>query len=111
MEETIKQVVEDILREYPQTRDDDFLLCIRVYIRMNYAHSLPEGKIQIDLKNIQYAPAFETITRLRRQIQYEEKKYPASFEVQQRRILNEIKTRSTHSTKQMNPFTYPSTFY
>lgn len=61
--ETIKEVVESILKEYPITRDDDFLLCIRVFLRLGYAHALPEGKIQIDLKNIEFAPAFETITR------------------------------------------------
>jgi hypothetical protein len=113
MNESIKEVVESVLKEFPITRDDDFLLCIRVFLRLGYAHALPEGKIQIDLKNIQYAPAFETITRERRNIQYNEKRYPASPETQARRIMNEIKTHSrySHSTKQMSPYTYPSTFW
>jgi len=112
-EETIKEVVEQILKEYPITRDDDFLLCLRVFIRMGYAHALPEGKIQIDLRNIQFAPAFETITRCRREIQYNQKMYPASEEVQEKRVLNEIRQHSkySNSTKQMSRYSYPSQFW
>jgi len=110
MEQTIKDIVESILKEYPITRDDDFLLCLRVLIRGGFAHALPEGKVQIDLTKLQYAPAFETITRVRREIQNEEHRFQASEEVQQRRILNEIKQHSKYSnpTKNMNLGNYPS---
>jgi len=112
-DQTIKEVVESILKEFPITRDDDFLLCLRVFIRMGYAKALQEGKIQIDLKNIQYAPAFETITRERRNIQYNEKRFPASPEVQEKRILNEIRQHSKYSNKfkNMSVNSYPSNFW
>lgn len=81
---TIKQVVNDVLREYPETRNNDFLLCIHTYIRMGFAHK-GQTKIIIDFKNIESAPSFETITRFRREIQNNEKRYQATQEIQKRR--------------------------
>lgn len=88
--DTIKEVVEQVLREYPETREDDFLLCIRVYIRMGFAKNI-NNKIQIDLTNpsFEFRPAFETITRTRREIQNDEHRLQASDEVQVRRIERE----------------------
>lgn len=97
MNKTIKEVVEQVLKEYPITRDDDFLLCIRVFIRMNFAHALPEGKIQIDLTQIDKAPAFETITRARREIQHNERRFLASPEVQMQRFRHEVRLHDYYS--------------
>lgn len=93
---TIKQVVEDILKEYPKTRDDDFLLCIHVYIRMGYAKK-SSTSVKIDYKNLEFAPSFETITRHRRYFQHVEGRFKASEEIQEKRNIQEYSFREKYS--------------
>jgi len=86
----IKEIVEQILKEYPRTRDDDFLLCLHVLIRMGYARK-SQTSITIYYKNLEFAPAFETITRIRREIQNNEGRLSPSQETQEKRGKNEKK--------------------
>jgi hypothetical protein len=67
-EETIKKYVEEILKEFPETRDNDTLLQFNVLLRMGFAKM--EGMtLKIDLGNIDSLPSFETIRRVRQFIQ------------------------------------------
>lgn len=105
MIETTKDVVREILRTIPQTRSDDLLLCLNVYAYLGHAKKLPLG-IMIRYENIEDAPAFETITRIRREIQHEDKEFEATPEVQERRRRSEEEYKvkyaksSTYTTAQ-----------
>lgn len=65
---TIAQMVENILRSYPATRDDDRELIRYLYARYyGISYSMPFGKVitNTDL------PSFESIRRTRQKIQSE----------------------------------------
>ncbi len=98
MNDTIKEFVEEVLKEYPKSRDDDFLLCLHTYIKMGFAKRSPLG-IMIYFKNIDSAPVFETITRIRREIQNDENRLKPSEETQLKRINNEIKIHDYFASK------------
>lgn len=84
--EKTKDFVEAVLKEFPEARDNDFLLCVHVYMKMGYAHRIPLG-IVLHYENIEFAPSFETITRMRREIQHNEGRYPSSeFVTTQRKV-------------------------
>ena len=113
MNETIKDVVEKVLKEYPKSRDDDFLLCLHVYIRLGFAKRSPLG-ITIYFKNQDSFPAFETITRIRRYIQHNEGRFLASMEVQLQRKNHEIQIHDYYATKpysKSKAFTFPNSQY
>lgn len=63
---TTEQKVEHILRNYPETRSDDFKLISAFYFEYYGVHSLYEiARIHEQRKMV----AFETITRCRRKLQ------------------------------------------
>ena len=90
-EEKIKDFVEDVLKYNPTARDNDFGLIMRVYTKMGFARKAKEGML-IFFKNIEYAPSFETITRLRRKFQ-EEGKYSSTEQIERMRRKREEKMR------------------
>lgn len=92
----IKNIVEEILKTNPKSRDDDFLLTMLTYVKMGYAKRIPLG-IKILFKNIEFAPAFESITRCRRIIQHNEGRFQASEETQIKRSTNEVKIHNYFS--------------
>jgi len=98
--EKIRDVVEEVLKEFPKTRDDDFLLCIHTYLRMGFAHKIPLGVV-IHYDKIDSAPKFESITRCRRQIQNSEGRLRASEGVEKNRMKKQEETREYYSTKSM----------
>ena len=96
--ERIKDCVEQVLKEFPETRDNDFLLTIHVYLKMGFAHRIPLGVV-IHYDKIQYAPAWETITRIRREIQNNEGRFQASNETQIKRMLQETSYHTKYSPR------------
>lgn len=65
----IEPIVENLLRLYPKTREDDFYLVGSVYIVL--APEIKNKTFLNIIKNHQYygLPSFESITRARRKIQ------------------------------------------
>ena len=90
-EEKTKDFVENVLKYNPSARDNDFGLIMRVYIKMGFAKKTKEGML-ILFKNIEYAPSFETITRIRRKFQ-EEGKYPSTEQIEKMRKKREEEMR------------------
>ena len=80
----VKDEVEQILREYPQARGDDRVLAWRYYRQFS--------GIRISFQNfnaLRRAPAFETISRRRRELQNEHPELEASERVQHKRYRRE----------------------
>jgi hypothetical protein len=98
-DDTTYNVVNDILKDYPKTRNDDFLLCSHVLVRLGYAHK-GEDRISFRYKNIEYAPVFETITRIRRKIQNKERRYQPNEET--------MVKRAKHQTRMHNKYSNPN---
>lgn len=96
----------EILKDIPETRDNDFLLTMWVYVKLKHAKRQPLG-ILIKYEGIEEAPAFETITRIRREIQNKENRYQASEKVQENRSKREIEYREKHS-KRVNVNSFPN---
>ncbi len=106
---TTKQVVEDILKEYPRTRDDDFLLVIHTYVRLGFAKRIPTG-VNINFNLIENAPSFETITRIRREIQNSENRFLPSQNVQEKRSLKRDIITSYYSSKRTVAESFPNSY-
>ncbi len=73
----IEGMVEKVLREYPDTRNDNFLLIYRVYREINEELVLRELFFQVMIYHKEYnLPSFSSITRARRKLikQYPELK-------------------------------------
>lgn len=94
--DTTKKVVEQVLKENPKARNNDFLLTILVYIRMGYAKKLPLG-VMINYKNLEFAPAWETITRCRRELQHNEGKFQPDQETMRIRNQREYDLHERYS--------------
>lgn len=109
MNNNIKDFVEQALKEYPETRNNDFLLCIHVYLKMGFAHRIPLGVV-IHYENIEFAPAFESITRARREIQNDENRLKPSEEVQEKRERHRQEIHAYYSTKQSRLNTFPNSW-
>lgn len=107
--DTIKQVVMEVLKENEKARDDDFVLTMNVYVKMGFARKLPLG-IMIEYKNLDFAPAWETITRCRREIQHNMGQYKSSQQAQQRRISQEIEIHSRYGGKPVRYETMPNSW-
>lgn len=79
--ETLKARVEAVLRDLPDTRNDDTLLALNVWHRMRPdLFEKVEGKegLYIRAKDLlDYLPNHDHISRIRRKFQ-EDKKYPAT---------------------------------
>lgn len=70
----IEGLVEKVLREYPDARNDNFILVFRVYKEINEEAVLRELFLQIMLYHKKYGfPSFEGIVRARRKLV---KQYP-----------------------------------
>lgn len=64
----IKKIVRELLREDPRCRTDDKWLIIQVLRKLGFS-------FWIDYRDLNKIPAFETITRCRRQIQNNENEF------------------------------------
>lgn len=102
--DNIKRYVIEVLKENEKARDDDFLLCIHVFLKMGFAHRIPLG-IVIHYDQVDYFPAFETITRLRREIQNNQGKYKPSSEAQSQRVLHQEIIQQRYGGKAVRPET------
>lgn len=82
----IKQKVETVLEKYTSTRDSDQLLILMVWW---YFHQdkmrVQDNKWWVELSEIRDLEKTESITRVRRKIQNDEKRFPASQEVEAKR--------------------------
>lgn len=108
MNNKLYQTVESVLNDFPETRDNDILLCLHTLIRLGYAHKIPIAKVVIDLNEIDSLPAFETITRVRRVIQNEEKRYlPTEHTMEQRKTSqNRYIKEFGHSRERNRAYTF-----
>lgn len=86
----IKDRVEEVLRDYPQTRNSDKLLLLTIWERER-KFFYPEKQFgELNLKELGKLTSLHTITRVRRSIQHEEDKYPpTSVKVMERRSKNQ----------------------
>ncbi len=98
MNDKIKDIVESVLKYNPSARDNDFGLVMRVYIKMGFAKKTTKG-ILIGFINIEDAPSFETITRIRREIQNTEHRFKATEEVEERREKHREEVHSKYSQR------------
>ncbi|MGA2130658.1 MAG: hypothetical protein ABSG05_03555 [Candidatus Pacearchaeota archaeon] len=106
---TTYEAVEEVLEENEKARDDDFLLCVHVYLKLGFAHRIPLG-IVIHYDKIEFAPAFETITRCRRLIQNREKRLRATPETELRRLNREIELHTYFSSKSTKLDSFPGSW-
>lgn len=74
----VEKTVEKVLREHPETRGDDFLLLLRVYIEYDCLIGDLEFETVMRLHNSLGLPPFESVRRARQKLQatYEELKAP-----------------------------------
>jgi len=110
-EETIKQYVEEVLKEIPETRDNDTLLQFNVLIKMGFAKM--EGlTLKIDLGNIDKLPSFESIRRQRQFIQSPkgENRLIPSEEVEKKRKVKEEGDSNFFSSKKASVDTMPNSW-
>ncbi len=76
--ETIKTIVEGVLEDDEKARDNDIWLILQTLRRMGF-------HIFINYGEIHKIPSFETITRIRREIQNKEGRFLAAQEVENAR--------------------------
>jgi hypothetical protein len=110
-EEIIKKYVEEVLIEIPETRDNDTLLQFNVLMRMNLAR-IDGTMFQIDMRNMDSLPSFETIRRIRQFIQSpkgENRLYP-SEEVEERRHKKEEQYHENYLNKYTMAETMPNSW-
>lgn len=88
--EFIKQIVQEVLEEDLQARDNDTWLIIQVLRKLKF-------RIYIDYSQINKLPSFESITRCRRIIQNEEHKFEPSEKVSQIRGKLQSEGMTTNS--------------
>lgn len=99
-------IVEEVLEENEKAREDDFMLCIRVYLKLGFAKRSPHG-ITIYFENIEEAPSFETITRIRRTIQNTEERLKPNQEVQEKRDVYRKEIIHRYASKYSRAETFP----
>lgn len=66
MNNSIKRKVKELMKEYPQCRDNDRLLCYRYYIEHLYKR---DGSMLASIQDCFLKTPFESITRFRRMIE------------------------------------------
>ena len=81
---TLKKQVEMVLKSYPETRNSDIALTIRVW-KMFY-----DVRDQIFLNQLYDLPNQDNVKRVRAKFNSEGKYYPTSLEVAKKRKLNEV---------------------
>jgi hypothetical protein len=84
--QTLKGIIEKILAENPQTRNNDMLLIKKVYAQFGVNVVISEG-----FKS--YIPPFESITRIRRKLQ-ENGQFQADLNIYEQRSANEEEMRN-----------------
>jgi hypothetical protein len=94
--ESIRNNVVEILRKYPETRNNDNLLIIRFILKLGYARKKID-KITIDLLKFECLPSFESITRVRRDIQNKDKLYLPDKETIEKRTKSEREYKERYS--------------
>lgn len=87
----VEELVEKVLREYPDSRNDNFILIYRVYREINEDLVLRELFFQVMLYHKEYElPSFESITRARRKLQNKYPELKPTKEVQELRDKEEM---------------------
>ena len=85
----VKKIVENALNESIRARNDDKHLTFLVLQYYLYHKNKP-GTVTITLENLPDLPAFETVTRIRAQIQNVEKRFlPTNAAVKKRRKMRQ----------------------
>ena len=97
-DETIRNNVVEILRKHPQTRKNDNLLVLRFLLKIGCGR-MKRDEIIIDLRKFEEFPAFESITRARRNIQNTEGLYEPEEEVIEKRKEKQSIYKDTYSPK------------
>lgn len=110
-EETIKSYVVQVLEELPATRNNDTILQFNVLKRMGLA-KVRGTILKIDLKDIDSLPSFESIRRIRQQIQSTkgENRLLPSEEVEKQRHKKEEQYRENYSNKKSKAFEMPNSW-
>ena len=92
----LKTQVENILSEFPKTRDSDITLMIHLWNKYYPAHiKNTTGGQGIFLSSLYYLPTQEAIKRLRAVVQNDEHKYlPTDPKVRKQRRIKEEEFRS-----------------
>ena len=87
MIKTLKQKVIEVLKKYPETRNDDILLTTQIWREFYWSH-LEDDKIA--LRDLHKVPREDHVKRIRAKIQNEEGLYlPTSWIVAKKRNINE----------------------
>jgi len=71
--QNVRAIVEKILTEQPETRDDDKLLTFRV-LQYTLIGRAKDRLLTLRTRDLKRLPAFETVTRVRARIQNDEHK-------------------------------------
>lgn len=91
------RIVKEILEEYPQTRNSDSYLYLKVleYVAVQIGVDLHKISVDSFLRNeIELFPGFETVRRTRQKIQQTCPWLGACEKVEEMRIVNEEKYRA-----------------
>ena len=95
--EKVKARVERILREFPSARGDDTLMIFRYLSRYH-----PECRLSFkQFKSLLFIPAFETMSRRRRELQNEHLELRPTERVIRKRARNEHAHHSYYGTGNM----------
>jgi hypothetical protein len=99
MRNTLKNQIESVLRENPETRNSDISLTIEIW-KKYYPHLIVRGKISgenaVYLKDIFALPREDHVKRIRATFQNEEHKYlPTNSGVRKQRKISEEIWRKT----------------
>lgn len=86
-----KEVVHDILKRFPETRNDDYLLWLKVLENVAERHNIPDFTktmtvgVFLQMAKCSKFPQFETVSRIRRKFQEQYPDLRGSVEVQEAR--------------------------
>ena len=97
-DETIRNNVIEILKKDEQARKSDNVLIIKYLLRIGCAR-MKRDEMIIDLKKFDYFPAFESIRRVRQQIQNTEGLYEPDEEVKEIREEKRKEFKQKYSPK------------
>ena len=87
----VEEVVEKVLREYEDSRNDNFILIYRVYREINEDLVLRELFFEVMMNHRQYnIPPFETIVRCRRKLMNKYPELKPTKEVEEARKEEEV---------------------
>jgi len=98
---TQKEKVEHILAKYKSARNDDNILFqkyIEIYCR-EFTINRDSKEVAVPLKYFSHLPSFESISRVRRLIQSQERNLEADIDVQLDRVIKKESFRNNFSIK------------